>query len=52
MAATKTWRNYMYTRSMPRLARPDDIEQVFRNYTDERVIPYLGHDAMDLEVGR
>jgi RimJ/RimL family protein N-acetyltransferase len=37
---------------MPRLARPDDIEQVFRIYTDERVIPYLGHDAMDLEAFR
>ena len=33
----------------PRLARPEDLEQVHRIYMDERVIPFLGHDAMDLE---
>lgn len=37
---------------MPRLARPEDIEQVYRIYMDERVIPYLGHDPMDLETFR
>ena len=35
--------------SSPRLARPDDIEAVHRIYMDERVIPFLGHDSMDLE---
>jgi putative acetyltransferase len=39
-------------RTTPRLARPDDIEQVHRIYTDERVIPFLGHDAMDLDAFR
>jgi len=37
---------------MPRLARPEDIGQVYRIYMDERVIPYLGHDPMDLEAFR
>jgi RimJ/RimL family protein N-acetyltransferase len=36
----------------PRLARPGDIEQVHRIYMDERVIPFLGHDPMDLEAFR
>lgn len=35
-----------------RLAHPDDIEQVYRIYMDERVIPYLGHDFMGLEAFR
>ncbi len=42
----------MTTRPMPRLARPEDIEQVYRIYMHERVIPYLGHDPMDLEAFR
>ena len=37
---------------MTRLARPEDVEQVHRIYMDERVIPYLGHDFMDLEAFR
>jgi RimJ/RimL family protein N-acetyltransferase len=37
---------------MPRLARPDDVEQVYRIYMNERVIPFLGHDPMDLEAFR
>jgi putative acetyltransferase len=37
---------------MPRLARPDDIEQVHRIYMDKRVVPYLGYDPMDLEAFR
>ena len=40
------------TSPMPRLARPEDFEQVYRIYMDERVIPYLGHDAMGLEAFR
>ena len=37
---------------MPRLARPEDIEPVYRIYMDERVLPFLGHDPMDLEAFR
>lgn len=37
---------------MLRLAIPDDIEQVHRIYMDERVIPYLGHDPLELEAFR
>jgi ribosomal protein S18 acetylase RimI-like enzyme len=37
---------------VPRLARRDDIGQVYRIYMDERVIPFLGHDPMDLEAFR
>jgi putative acetyltransferase len=37
---------------MPRLARPEDIEQVYRIYMDGRVIPYLGHDPIELEAFR
>ncbi len=37
---------------MPRLARPEDIEQIHRIYMDERVIPFLGLDPMDLETFR
>jgi RimJ/RimL family protein N-acetyltransferase len=36
----------------PRLARPEDLEQVYRIYMDERVLPFLGHDPMDLEAFR
>ncbi len=39
----------MNTGPKPRLARPEDIEQVYRIYMDERVLPYLGHDPMDLQ---
>ena len=42
----------MTTTPMPRLARPEDIEQVYRIHMDERVIPYLGHDPMGLEAFR
>ena len=38
--------------SVPRLARPEDIGQVYRIYMNERVIPFLGHDPMDLESFR
>jgi ribosomal protein S18 acetylase RimI-like enzyme len=38
--------------SSSRLARPEDIEQVHRIYMDERVLPYLGYDFMDLEAFR
>jgi len=37
---------------MVRLARPGDIDAIHRIYMDERVIPYLGHDPMDLEAFR
>ena len=37
---------------MARLARPDDIEQIHRIYMDARVVPYLGHDPMNLEAFR
>lgn len=37
---------------MPRLARPDDIGQVYRIYMNGRVIPFLGHDPMDLDTFR
>lgn len=33
---------------MFRLARPEDVEQVHRIYMDERVVPWLGVDPMDL----
>lgn len=36
----------------PRLARPEDLAQVHRIYTDARVIPFLGFDAMDLDAFR
>ena len=37
---------------MPRLARPEDIEQVYRIYVDERVLPFLGHDPIDIKAFR
>ena len=37
---------------MPRLALPSDIEQVHRIYMDASVIPWLSHDAMDLDAFR
>lgn len=37
---------------MPQLARPQDIDQVHRIYMHERVLPFLGHDPMDLEAFR
>jgi putative acetyltransferase len=37
---------------VPRLARPEDIEDVHRIYMHERVLPYLGHDSMDFEAFR
>lgn len=37
---------------MPRLALPEDIEQIHRIYMDERVIPYLGLDPMDVDTFR
>ena len=37
---------------MPRLARPEDIEQVHRIYMDERVVPFLGYDPMVLAAFR
>lgn len=35
-----------------RLARPEDIGQVHRIYMDGRVMPFLGHDPMDLAAFR
>jgi putative acetyltransferase len=37
---------------MLRPARPEDVEAVHRIYMDASVIPYLGHDAMDLAAFR
>jgi len=34
---------------MLRLARPEDVEQVHCIYMDASVIPWLSHDAMDIE---
>jgi ribosomal protein S18 acetylase RimI-like enzyme len=39
-------------KSGARLARPEDIGQVHRIYMDGRVVPFLGHDPMDLEAFR
>jgi ribosomal protein S18 acetylase RimI-like enzyme len=37
---------------MPRLARPEDIEAVYGIYMHASVIPWLSHDAMDLDAFR
>ncbi len=37
---------------MIRLARPSDINDVYRIYMDASVIPWLGHDPMTLDAFR
>jgi putative acetyltransferase len=37
---------------MIRLARPSDIDDVYRIYMDASVIPWLGHDPMSLDSFR